>query len=39
VIANPPTRVQRTFLRFVLPIVKPVVARLVGYGFRPERLA
>ncbi|WP_231562934.1 FAD-dependent oxidoreductase [Microbacterium mangrovi] len=37
-IANPPTRRQRLFLRAVLPRVKPLVARLVGYGFRPERL-
>ena len=38
VLANPPTRGQRAFLRFALPLLKPVLARLVGYGFRPERL-
>lgn len=37
-IANPPTRGQRAFLRYALPVLKPVMARLVGYGFRPERL-
>ena len=37
-IANPPTRGQRAFLRYALPLLKPVLARLVGYGFRPERL-
>lgn len=35
---NPPTRRQRAVMRLVLPMVKPLVARMVGYGFRPERL-
>ncbi len=35
---NPPTRVQRAVLRTALPVLKPLLARLVGYGFRPERL-
>lgn len=35
---NPPTAVERAVIRLVLPIAKPIVARLVGYGFRPERI-
>jgi len=38
VIDNPPTRGQRAFLRTVLPVARPILARMVGYGFRPERL-
>jgi 2-polyprenyl-6-methoxyphenol hydroxylase-like FAD-dependent oxidoreductase len=38
VIDNPPTRAQRAFLRTVLPLARPILARLVGYGFRPEKL-
>lgn len=36
---NPPTRVQRAVLRLFLPPVRPLVARMVGYGFRPEQIA
>lgn len=36
---NPPTRAQRTVMRIGIPIVRPLVARMVGYGFRPERLS
>ncbi|MDX2378061.1 FAD-dependent oxidoreductase [Microbacterium sp. LRZ72] len=35
---NPPTRVQRAVIRALLPGLRPVAARVVGYGFRPERL-
>jgi 2-polyprenyl-6-methoxyphenol hydroxylase-like FAD-dependent oxidoreductase len=37
-IDNPPTRRQRAVLRLALPIMRRVAARVVGYGFRPERL-
>ncbi len=37
-IDNPPTRRQRAALRLLLPILRRVAARVVGYGFRPERL-
>ncbi|WEG09291.1 FAD-dependent oxidoreductase [Microbacterium horticulturae] len=37
-IDNPPTRAQRTVLRLALPVLRRVVAQVVGYGFRPERL-
>jgi 2-polyprenyl-6-methoxyphenol hydroxylase-like FAD-dependent oxidoreductase len=39
VVDNPPTRGQRAALRIVLPILRRVAARMIGYGFRPERLA
>jgi 2-polyprenyl-6-methoxyphenol hydroxylase-like FAD-dependent oxidoreductase len=35
---NGPARMQRAFARSVLVIVRPLGARLVGYGFRPERI-
>ncbi|MFT4220456.1 MAG: FAD-dependent oxidoreductase [Microbacterium sp.] len=35
---NPPTRGERALLRLVLPLARRVMSRLVGYGFRPERL-
>jgi len=35
---NPPTRMQRAVLRVALPLLRPVLARVVGYGFRSERL-
>jgi 2-polyprenyl-6-methoxyphenol hydroxylase-like FAD-dependent oxidoreductase len=35
---NPPTRRERAALRLIIPIVRPVGARVIGYGFRPERL-
>ncbi|WP_292850268.1 FAD-dependent oxidoreductase [Microbacterium sp.] len=38
IIDNPPTRVQRAVLRLVLPTLRPLMARLIGYGFRPERV-
>jgi hypothetical protein len=38
IVDNPPTRRQRAALRVVLPILRRVAARLIGYGFRPERL-
>ncbi len=36
IVDDPPTRGQRAAMRLVLPVVKPVAARVVGYGFRPE---
>jgi hypothetical protein len=38
VLHNPPTRRERVVLRLVIPVVRPLAARIVGYGFRPERL-
>ena len=38
IVDNPPTRGQRVALRVGLPILRRVAARLIGYGFRPERL-
>jgi 2-polyprenyl-6-methoxyphenol hydroxylase-like FAD-dependent oxidoreductase len=38
VLHNPPTRTERAVLRLLIPIVRPFAARLVGYGFRPERI-
>jgi 2-polyprenyl-6-methoxyphenol hydroxylase-like FAD-dependent oxidoreductase len=35
---NPPTRRERAALRLIIPIVRPIGARVIGYGFRPERL-
>ena len=34
----PPTLRERILLANLLPIVKPLAVRLVGYGFRPERI-
>ncbi|MCU1476186.1 MAG: monooxygenase [Subtercola sp.] len=36
---NPPTPVERTVLRVVIPIIRPIAARVVGYGFRPETIS
>lgn len=38
VLDNPPTRRQRLVLRLLLPALRPLIARIVGYGFLPERL-
>ncbi|GAA1945576.1 FAD-dependent oxidoreductase [Microbacterium aquimaris] len=38
VLDNPPTRTQRAVMRLALPLFRPVVARVVGYGFRREPL-
>jgi 2-polyprenyl-6-methoxyphenol hydroxylase-like FAD-dependent oxidoreductase len=35
---NPPTTRQRVMMRLIIPLGRPLLARLVGYGFRPERL-
>lgn len=35
---NPPTRRERVVMRAVIPVARPLLARLVGYGFRPERI-
>ena len=35
---DPPTRRQRIAMRLALPLLRPLAARIVGYGFRPERL-
>jgi len=34
----PPTLRERVLLANLLPILKPLAVRLVGYGFRPERI-
>jgi 2-polyprenyl-6-methoxyphenol hydroxylase-like FAD-dependent oxidoreductase len=39
VLRNPPTRSQRAVLRLLIPTIRPLAARLVGYGFRPERIS
>jgi 2-polyprenyl-6-methoxyphenol hydroxylase-like FAD-dependent oxidoreductase len=38
VLHNPPTRRERAVLRLVIPVMRPLAARVIGYGFRPERL-
>ncbi|MDL9978231.1 FAD-dependent oxidoreductase [Microbacterium candidum] len=38
VVDNPPTRGQRAALRSILPALLPLAARMIGYGFRPERI-
>jgi len=38
-LSNPPTLLQRVVLGLALPIIRPIAARVVGYGFRPERIA
>jgi 2-polyprenyl-6-methoxyphenol hydroxylase-like FAD-dependent oxidoreductase len=35
---KPPTRTERAVLRALIPLLRPLAARLVGYGFRPERI-
>ncbi|HKD96692.1 MAG TPA: FAD-dependent oxidoreductase [Micromonosporaceae bacterium] len=35
---SPPTRVERATAAAVVRVVRPLGARLVGYGFRPERI-
>jgi 2-polyprenyl-6-methoxyphenol hydroxylase-like FAD-dependent oxidoreductase len=35
---NPPTTGERAMMRLIIPLARPLLARLVGYGFRPERL-
>ena len=35
---NPPTTAERAMMRLIIPPARPLLARLVGYGFRPERL-
>jgi 2-polyprenyl-6-methoxyphenol hydroxylase-like FAD-dependent oxidoreductase len=35
---SPPTRRERLILGILLPVLKPIAVRLVGYGFRPERI-
>ncbi|MGV8858784.1 FAD-dependent oxidoreductase [Rhodoglobus sp.] len=39
VIHNPPWLRERLVIAVVLPRIRPVLARIVGYGFRPERIA
>lgn len=38
ILHNPPTRPERIVLRIVIPIARRLLPRLVGYGFRPERI-
>ncbi len=35
---SPPARVRRTVAASLIPIMRPLGARLIGYGFRPERI-
>ena len=35
----PPTLRERILLANLLPVIKPLAVRLVGYGFRPERIS
>ena len=39
ILHNPPTPRERAVLRVVIPIVRRVLPRLAGYGFRPERIS
>ncbi|MGV8911572.1 MAG: FAD-dependent oxidoreductase [Rhodoglobus sp.] len=39
VIHNPPRLRERFVIAVVLPRIRPILARIVGYGFRPERIA
>ncbi|WDG16995.1 FAD-dependent oxidoreductase [Microbacterium sp. Clip185] len=39
ILHNPPTRRERIVLRIAIPIARRLLPRLVGYGFRPERIA
>lgn len=36
---NPPTTAERAALAALLPMVRRIAPRIVGYGFRPERIA
>ena len=36
---DPPTAFERTVPAAVLSAVRPLTARLIGYGFRPERIS
>ncbi|MDQ1206467.1 2-polyprenyl-6-methoxyphenol hydroxylase-like FAD-dependent oxidoreductase [Microbacterium sp. SORGH_AS 862] len=38
ILHNPPTRRERIVLRIAIPLARRLLPRLVGYGFRPERL-
>jgi 2-polyprenyl-6-methoxyphenol hydroxylase-like FAD-dependent oxidoreductase len=35
---NPPTRRERIVMRIGIPNLRPILARIVGYGFLPERV-
>ena len=35
---NPPSLRERAIMRVAIPIARPILARIVGYGFRPERI-
>ena len=39
VIHNPPTLRERFVIAVLLPRIRPILARIVGCGFRPERIA
>ncbi|WP_343925914.1 FAD-dependent oxidoreductase [Rhodoglobus aureus] len=39
VVHNPPRLRERFVIAVVLPRIRPILARIVGYGFRPERIA
>jgi 2-polyprenyl-6-methoxyphenol hydroxylase-like FAD-dependent oxidoreductase len=39
IVHDPPNRFERTVPAAVLSAVRPLTARLIGYGFRPERVS
>jgi len=39
VLHQPPSRAERVVLAVLLPVLRRLSARLIGRGFRPERLA
>jgi 2-polyprenyl-6-methoxyphenol hydroxylase-like FAD-dependent oxidoreductase len=39
IIHSPPTLRERFVIAVVLPRIRPILARILGYGFRPERIA
>jgi 2-polyprenyl-6-methoxyphenol hydroxylase-like FAD-dependent oxidoreductase len=39
VLSNPPTARQRAALRVVIPLARRIMPRLLGLGFRPERIS
>jgi hypothetical protein len=38
ILHNPPRRRERIVLRITIPIARRLLPRLVGHGFRPERI-
>jgi len=38
IMPNPPTTGAKIFLAVVVPVIRRVAARIVGRGFRPEKI-